>query len=68
MKSLMPLIVTIDQGGLIISVLCGLVSTYVDTCGSDAPIAVVGTHNVNTGANGNGACRNSLASLPVSST
>ena len=69
MKSLKPLSVTIDQCRLIIRVpYVALLSTYVDTCGSDAPIAVVVAHNMNSGTNGNGFCRNSLASLPVSRT
>ena len=45
-----------------------LVSTNVNTGGCDAPIAVMGTHDVNLGTNANGACRDSLTSLSVSGT
>ncbi len=46
----------------------GSVSTNVNTGGSDAPIAVMCSHDVNSGANGNGACRDSLTSLSEAST
>ena len=44
------------------------VSTNVNTGGCNAPIAVVGTHDVNSGTNFNGACRDSLTSLSVTGT
>ncbi len=49
-------------------VYCGSLSTDVDTGGSDASIAVVRSHHVNLGTNGDGACRDSLASLSVGGT
>lgn len=49
-------------------VYCGSRSTDVDAGGSDASIAVVGSHHVNPGTNDDGACRNSLASLSVGGT
>ena len=62
-----PQSATIDQSDLSL-VYYGSVSTNVNTGGSDAPIAVVCSHDVNSGANGNGACRDSLTSLSEAST
>ena len=62
----MPQSATIDQNELIVGVLCGPVLTNVNTGGCDAPIAIVGAHNVNAGASFNSACRDSLTSLSVS--
>jgi hypothetical protein len=45
-----------------------LVSTNVNTGSCDAPIAVVGAHDVNSGTNGNSACRDSFTSLSVTGT
>ena len=63
-----PQSATINQSELVVGVPCGSVSTNVNTGGSDAPIAVVCSHDVNSGANGNGACRDSLTSLSEAST
>ena len=41
------------------------ISTNVNTGSCDAPIAVVGTHDVNSGSSFNGACRDSLTSLSI---
>jgi hypothetical protein len=49
-------------------VCCDSLSTDVDTGGGDAPITVVRTHDVNPGANGNGAYRDSLTSLSETGT
>ena len=49
-------------------VYCGSLSTNVNTGSGDAPIAVVRTHNVNPGANSDGACRYSLTSLSETGT
>jgi hypothetical protein len=49
-------------------VCCGSLSTDVNTGGGDAPITVVRTHDVNPGANGNSACRDSLTSLSETGT
>jgi hypothetical protein len=55
--------------GVIWSPVCGSsLSTNINTCGSNAPIAVVRSHDVNPGANGNGACRDSLTSLSETGT
>ena len=60
-----PQSATIDQSELVVGLLCGSVSTNFNTGGGDAPIAVVGTHDVNSGSNFNGACRDSLTSLSI---
>ena len=59
---------TINQSELVVGVLCGSVSTNVNTGGGDAPIAIVRAHDVNSGANGNSACRDSLTSLSETGT
>ena len=59
---------TVDQSELVVGILCGLVSANVNTGGGDAPIAVVRTHDVNPGASGDSACRDSLTSLSVRGT
>ena len=64
----MPQSTTIDQNELIAVVLCGPVLTNVNTGGCDAPIAIVGTHDMNSGASSNGACRDSLTSLSITGT
>src|SRR2546428_4648533 len=43
-------------------------STNVNTGGGDAPIAVVCSHGMNSGANGNCTCRDSLSGLSEAST
>lgn len=64
----MPQSATIDQDELIAGVLCGPVLTNVNTGGCDAPIAIVGAHDVNSSASSNGACRDSLTSLSITGT
>ncbi len=67
-RVLVPQSATIDQSELVVGLLCGSVSTNVNTGGGDAPIAVVGTHDVNSGSNGNGACSDSLTGLSETGT